>query len=43
MIAYIFPMGVNPEFQFMADKYMADAYAQQLGLGIITKKTFTKP
>lgn len=40
MFAHIFPMGVNPDIQFMADKYMADAYAQQFGLGIITKNCF---
>ena len=40
MFAHIFPMGVNPDIQFMADKYMADAYAQQFGLGIITKDCF---
>lgn len=38
--ALIFPLGVNPDIQFMADKYMADAYAQQVGLGIITKDCF---
>lgn len=40
MFASIFPIGVNPDIQFMADKYMADAYAQQFGLGIITKDCF---
>ena len=38
--ALIFPVGVNPDIQFMADKYMADAYAQQFGLGIITEDCF---
>lgn len=38
--AFIFPMGVNPDIQFMADKYMADTYAKQFGLGVITKDCF---
>lgn len=38
--AHIFPVGVNPDIQFIADKYMADAYAKQYGIGIITKDCF---
>lgn len=40
MFAHIFPMGVNPDIQFMADKYMADAFAEQFGLGVMTKQCF---
>jgi len=40
MFAHIFPIGVNPDIQFMADKYMSNAYAQQFGLEIITEQNF---
>ena len=37
---HIFPIGVNPDIQFMADKYMADVFAKQYGLEVITKDCF---
>lgn len=39
-IISIFPTGVNPYIQFMADKAMADAIAKKYGLGQITEQCF---
>lgn len=40
LIISIFPIGTNPDIQFMADKAMADAYAKRYGIGVITEQCY---